>query len=72
MGVHAEREFTFEPTADRKGTVVTSHETQVGWLPWLGRVFLAPRLHAANQVMFTDLARVASDGAARQATPAAR
>ena len=38
-----------------------------GWLPWLGRVFLAPRLRAANQVMFDDLARAAGHGAATQA-----
>jgi hypothetical protein len=32
-------------------------ETQVGLLPWLGRAFLAPRLHAVNQAMFDDLNR---------------
>jgi len=31
----------------------------VGLLPWLGRAFLAPRLHAVNQAMFDDLNRAA-------------
>ena len=45
------------PTASK--TVVVSHETQVGLVARLGHVFLAPRLRAANQVMFEDLARAA-------------
>ena len=59
-GLHAERTFTLRPTPDGLSTVVVSHETQVGLLPWLGRAFLAPRLHAANQAMFDDLARAAA------------
>src|SRR5262245_44532455 len=59
LGVHAERVFTLRPTPDGLGTVVVSHETQVGLLPWLGRIFLAPWLYAANQAMFDDLARAA-------------
>jgi uncharacterized protein YndB with AHSA1/START domain len=59
LGVHAERAFTIRPTPDGLSTVVVSHETQVGVLPWLGRLFLAPRLRAVNQVMFDDLARAA-------------
>jgi hypothetical protein len=59
VGLHAERRFTVRPTPDGLSTVVVSHETQVGVLPRLGRVFLAPRLHAANQAMFDDLARAA-------------
>jgi len=51
--------------------VVISHETQVGPLPWLGRMVLAPRLRAVNQAMFNDLARVVRRGAAPQAAPAA-
>jgi hypothetical protein len=70
-GLHAERTFTIRPTPDGLKTVVVSHETQVGLLPWLGRVFLARRLRAANQAMFDDLARAAGHGAATQATPAA-
>ena len=70
-GLHAERTFTVRPTADGLGTVVTSHETQVGLLPRLGRVFLARRLHAANQAMFDDLARAAGDRAAAPASSAA-
>ena len=58
-GVHAERTFTLRPTADGSGTVVVSHETQVGLLPWVGRAFLAPRLYAVNQAMFDDLDRAA-------------
>ena len=58
-GVHAERTFTLRPTPDGSSTVVVSHETQVGLLPWLGRAFLAPRLHAVNQAMFDDLNRAA-------------
>jgi coniferyl-aldehyde dehydrogenase len=60
MGVHAERTFTLRPTADGSGTVVVSHETQVGLLPWFGRALLAPRLHVVNQAMFDDLARAAT------------
>jgi short-subunit dehydrogenase/uncharacterized protein YndB with AHSA1/START domain len=63
-GVHAERMFTVSPAQDGRSTVVVSHETQVGLLPRLGRVFLARRLHAANQAMFDDLARAASQAAA--------
>ena len=59
-GVHAERTFTLHPTPDGLSTVVVSHETQVGLLPWFGRAFLAPRLHAVNQAMFDDLARAAA------------
>ena len=55
----AERTFTLRPTPDGSSTVVVSHETQVGLLPWLGRAFLAPRLHAVNQAMFDDLNRAA-------------
>ena len=59
-GVHAERTFTLRPTRDGSSTIIVSHETQVGPLPWLGRAFLAPRLHAVNQAMFDDLARAAA------------
>ena len=62
LGIHAERFFTLRPTADGAGTIVVSHETQVGPLPWLGRLYLGPRLAAANQVMFDDLARTATYG----------
>lgn len=58
-GVQAERTFTLRATPDGSGTVVVSHETQVGLLPWFGRAFLAPRLHAVNQAMFDDLNRAA-------------
>ena len=67
LGVHAERTFTLRPTADGLSTVVVSHETQVGLLPWLGRLYVAPRLFAANQAMFEDLARAAGNGAATKA-----
>ena len=67
LGVHAERTFTIRTAADGRGIVVASHETQVGWLPWLGRVYLAPRLRAANDAMFADMARAASESAARVA-----
>jgi len=63
QGVHAERTFTIRPTPDGRSVIVISDETQVGWLAWVGRLYLAPRLHAANQVMFADLARAAGDGA---------
>ena len=66
-GLHAERAFAMRPTPDGSGTVVVSHETQVGPFPWLGRLYVAPRLHAANQVMFEDLARAAVHGAATTA-----
>ena len=71
-GVHAVRTFTVRPALDGVSTVVVSHETQIGWLPWLGRVVVAPRLRAANDEMFADLARVAQDRVAKHATPAAR
>lgn len=67
-GLHAERAFTVGPTADGSGTLVVSHETQVGPVPWLGRLVLAPRLRAANQEMFDDLARAAAQSAAMPAT----
>jgi short-subunit dehydrogenase/uncharacterized protein YndB with AHSA1/START domain len=58
-GLHAERAFTIRPTPDGLSSIVVSHETQVGLLPRLGRLIIAPRLRAANQVMFEDLARAA-------------
>ena len=58
-GLHAEHAFTLRPTPDGLNTVVVSHETQLGLLPRLGRVYLAPRLRAANQAWLTDLARAA-------------
>ena len=70
-GLHAERAFTLRRAPDGLGTVVVSHETQVGPLPWLGRAILGPRLHAANQAMFEDLARAASQDGAAQAPPRA-
>jgi hypothetical protein len=70
-GLHAERTFTLCPTPDGLSTVVVSDETQIGLLPRLGRVILAPRLHAANQAMFEDLARAAGHRAATPATAAA-
>jgi uncharacterized protein YndB with AHSA1/START domain len=69
LGLHAERTFTLRPTPDGSSTVVVSHETQVGPLPWLGRAFLAPRLHAANHAMFDDLARAAAHGAVAAPIP---
>jgi short-subunit dehydrogenase len=63
-GFHAERAFTLRPAADGVSTIVVSHETQVGPFPWIGRAYLGPRLHAANQRMFEDLARAASNDAA--------
>ena len=68
-GLHAERSFTLRATPDGRSTVVVSHETQVGLFARLGRMLLAPRLYAANQAMFDDLARAAGHGAATQATP---
>jgi uncharacterized protein len=70
-GLHADRTFTIRPTPDGRSTVVVSDETQVGPLAWLGRLYLAPRLHAANQAMFDDLARAAGYGGGRQASSAA-
>jgi uncharacterized protein len=67
-GLHADRTFTLVPTADGLGTVIVSHETQVGPVARLGRAYLAPRLRAANQAMFDDLARAAGHGAATPAT----
>jgi len=66
-GLHADRTFTLCPTSDGLSTVVVSHETQIGPLAWLGRAYLAPRLHAANQEMFADLARAAGNGVATKA-----
>ena len=68
QGLHAERAFTIRATPDGLSSVVISHETQVGPLPWLGRLIMAPRLRAANQAMFDDLARAAGQGAATPAT----
>ena len=66
-GLHAERTFILHPSPDQQSTMVVSHETQVGLLPWLGRLFIAPRLRAANQAMFDDLALAASKRASKQA-----
>jgi uncharacterized protein YndB with AHSA1/START domain len=63
-GFHAERAFSLRSTPDGQGTVVVSHEIQVGLFPRLGWMVLAPRLHKANQAMFEDLARAAVHGAA--------
>ena len=71
MGLHAERTFTFTPAPDGMSTIVASHETQVGWFPWIGRMIVAPRLRASNQTMFEDLARAADRGVATQAKSAA-
>ena len=71
LALHAERTFTLRPTPDGSSTVVISDETQVGLLPWLGRAYIGPRLHAANQAMFDDLARAAAYGAAAATLPAA-
>ena len=65
-GVHAERRFTIRAAADGLSSAIVSDETQVGWLAWLGRVYLAPRLRAANQAMFDDLARAAGREGERQ------
>jgi len=62
-GLHADRTFTLRPSADGRRTIVVSHETQVGWLPWLGRAIIQPRLHAANEVMFADLAKAVTQRA---------
>jgi len=59
-GFHAERAFTIRPSGNETHTMVISHETQVGLFPWIGRLVLGPRLRAANQAMFVDLARAAT------------
>ena len=71
LGLHAERMFTLRPTPDGQSTVVVSHETRLGPSRGWAGCYLAPRLHAANQAMFDDLARAAGQHAATQATPAA-
>jgi short-subunit dehydrogenase/uncharacterized protein YndB with AHSA1/START domain len=63
-GVHAERTFTIRPTTDGLSTIVIDDETQVGLLPRLGRMILAPRLRAVNHAMLEDLARAAGHDAA--------
>ena len=70
-GLHADRTFTLQPSPDGASTVVVSYETQIGVVAWLGRAYLAPRLRAANQVMFEDLARAATYGAAVQSASVA-
>jgi hypothetical protein len=69
-GVHADRAFTIGATPDGLSSVVVSHETQVGLLPRLGHLIGPPRLRAANQAMFDDLARAAGEGAPAPATHA--
>jgi short-subunit dehydrogenase/uncharacterized protein YndB with AHSA1/START domain len=71
-GLHAQRMFTLHKAPDGASTIVVSYETQVGLLARLGRIFLAPRLYAANQAMLADLARAAGQGAATKSIPAAR
>lgn len=70
-GLHADRTFTLRPAPAGVGTVVISHETQVGLLASLGRLYLAPRLYAANQAMFADLALAAEHSGVMEAIPAA-
>ena len=67
-GLHAERTFTLTPSSDGRSTVVTSDESQVGPVARLGRAYLAPRLRAANDAMFDDLARAVSTDPATEAT----
>jgi uncharacterized protein YndB with AHSA1/START domain len=67
-GLHADRTFTIRPTLDGLSAVVVSYETQIGPVPWLGRMYLAPRLYAANQAMFADLSRAAGEGGAAKAS----
>ena len=71
LGVHADRIFTLRPTPNGLGTIVISHETQVGLLPQVARNFLARRLGSANQTMFDDLARAATQGVTTQTQSAA-
>ena len=61
-GLHAEHAFTLRPAPDGLGTVVLSHETQTGPLPWLGRVVLGPLLHTTTQAWLADLARAVTAG----------
>ena len=56
-GLHAEHAFTLRPAPGGAGTVVLSHETQTGPVPWLGRVILGPLLRTTTQAWLTDLAR---------------
>lgn len=70
-GLHAERTFTIQPAPNAVSTLVVSRETQVGIVPRLARVFIEPRLRAANQVMFEDLSRAAIKGTATQLKSAA-
>jgi uncharacterized protein YndB with AHSA1/START domain len=59
-GVYARHSFTLRSTRDCQETIVTSHETQDGWLPWMGRWILAPRLDRVNQEWLHDLAVAAT------------
>jgi Polyketide cyclase / dehydrase and lipid transport len=61
-GLHAEHAFTLRPAPDGPGTMVLSHETQTGPLPWLGRAVLGPLLHATTQAWLADLARAVTAG----------
>ena len=61
-GLHAEHAFTLRPPSDGPGTVVLSHETQTGPLPWLGRAVLGPLLHTTTQAWLADLARAVTAG----------
>ena len=65
-GLHAERKFMLCPGPNGFGTTVVSHETQYGFLPWLGRAILQRWLRVANQDMFNDL-RAASVGVDKKA-----
>ena len=69
-GLHADRTFTILP-APNGLSIVVSHETQVGLIPRLARAFLEPRLRAANDAMFEDLARAASNSTTTQVKSAA-
>jgi hypothetical protein len=64
-GLHAEHSFRLSATPDGLSTVVVSHETQIGLLPRLGRVVLAPMLRTADRAWLADLAAAADhDGPA--------
>ena len=69
LGLRGVRSFTLRLAPDGVSTIVSTHETQEGPLPWLARAVLAPRLHAVTQEWLADLSRAVGHEPSRVGVP---